>query len=323
MDLKALDIPAQLLQEGGLVAFVTETVYGLGANALDPKAVARIFEAKGRPASNPLIVHVADVDSAKQLAVWNARAEKLAMAFWPGPLTIVLPKTTSLPDSVTAGGNTVALRIPSHPVALALLRRANCPVAAPSANRSNSLSPTSASHVLSSLGNRVDCIVDGGASLVGIESTVVDLTGQEVQILRPGHITASQLGQVLGEPVLFDAKSLTEGVARSPGNLPLHYAPKTPMEVFLAETPWRARIAQLKSQGKRMGCLPNSGENQPIQGFDNPWTWEQFLYQRLHDLDGQGLDFLVVWVPGQGEAWEGVLDRLRRGAANCENLIGK
>lgn len=321
-DTDALSIPATLLREGGLVAFVTETVYGLGANALDPQAVARIFEAKGRPSSNPLIVHVADVDTAKQLAFWNERAEKLAIAFWPGPLTIVLPKTALVPNSVTAGGNTVALRIPSHPVALALLRRAKCPVAAPSANLSNSLSPTRANHVLASLGTRVDCIVDGGACLVGIESTVVDISGMKVQILRPGHITATRIGQVLGEPVLFEVNSSKDEVARSPGNLPLHYAPKTPLEVYLAVAPWRARIAQLKSQGMRVGCLPDFVENKAISGFENPSDWEHFLYQRLHDLDSQDLDFLLVWVPGQGESWEGILDRLRRGARNCENLIG-
>ncbi len=314
-----LEIPAKLLRGGGLVCFATETVYGLGANALDPTALVRIFEAKGRPASNPLIVHVADVDAAKRLAIWNDRAEKLAFAFWPGPLTLVLPKTNCVLDLVTAGGPTVALRIPSHPVALALLRQANCPVAAPSANRTNALSPTLASHVLSSLGNRVDCIVDGGPCKVGIESTVVDVSGERIQILRPGHITKSQISQALGETIHFEGQTAKGGAARSPGNMPLHYAPQTPMEVFLAEAPFRAKIAQLKALDKRIGCLPDFEENRVQFGFENPWNWEQLLYQRLHAMDGLGLDFLLVWVPGHGEAWEGILDRLRRGTGKCEN----
>src|SRR5919202_2722131 len=190
---------AAVLKQGGLVAFPTETVYGLGANALDAAAVARIFAAKGRPAYNPLITHVADVAGARRLARhWPESAERLAAAFWPGPLTVVVPKRPEVPDAVTAGLDSVAVRVPAHPVALALLREAALPVAAPSANRSTQLSPTTARHVEQALGDRVDLILDGGPTRVGIESTVVDLTGDVPVLLRPGLLAARDLEPVVG-----------------------------------------------------------------------------------------------------------------------------
>ncbi len=190
---------AVLLRAGGLVAFPTETVYGLGAHALDPAAVRRIYKAKGRPAFNPLIVHVATAAEARELVLdWPARAQRLSTRFWPGPLTLVLPKVEAIPDEVTAGLPSVAVRVPSHPVALALLREARIPVAAPSANRSTEVSPTTADHVLRGLEGRVDLVLDGGATNVGIESTVVDLTGTTPRLLRPGMITLAQLEEVIG-----------------------------------------------------------------------------------------------------------------------------
>ena len=190
---------AGVLRDGGLVAFPTETVYGLGANALDPNAVERIYSAEGRPAYNPLIVHIADASDAPLIAAeWPERAEMLARAFWPGPLTIVLPKKPNVPDGVTAGLPSVAIRVPAHPVARALLAAARIPVAAPSANRSMMLSPTTAAHVAKSLGDSVDLILDGGPTNVGIESTVIDLTTPTPTLLRPGMISAEAIGRIIG-----------------------------------------------------------------------------------------------------------------------------
>lgn len=318
-DPSLIEEAASLLRGGALVAFATETVYGLGANALDPKSVCRIFEAKGRPSTNPLIVHIASAKAAQTFAQWNERAEKLAQRFWPGPLTMVLPRKSIIPDVVTAGGDTVALRIPNHPVALALLEKTGFPVAAPSANRSNGLSPTLAVHVLESLGNRVDCILDAGPCGVGIESTVVDISGPEVHILRPGHITPSQIREVLGEPVSFANKGNSGAALRSPGNLEIHYAPRTPLELFQNREAWQTRKQQLLEAGKRIGELTGGLEGTTSDWDWNPNLWEKKLYLRLHELDEQNLDLLLVFVPFQDEAWAGILDRLRRAAAQYQN----
>src|SRR4051794_39087740 len=192
-------VAAAVLHRGGLVAFPTETVYGLGANALDAAAVARIFAAKGRPATNPLIVHVAAAEHVWSVAAdWPAVAARLAERFWPGPLTLVLPKAAAVPDAVTAGGPTVAVRVPAHPVALALLRAAGVPLAAPSANRSTELSPTTAGHVLHGLGGRIDLVLDAGPTAGGIESTVLDVTTNPPRLLRPGLVTPAMIEAVIG-----------------------------------------------------------------------------------------------------------------------------
>ncbi|MBU6365517.1 MAG: threonylcarbamoyl-AMP synthase, partial [Gemmatimonadetes bacterium] len=199
---EAIRDAAAALRRGELVAFPTETVYGLGANALDPEAVARVYAAKGRPAWNPLIAHVADVAAARALARhWPPAAERLAAACWPGPLTLVLPKAAHVPDAVTAGRDAVGIRVPDHPVALALLHEAGVPVVAPSANRFTQVSPTTAGHVQEALGDRVAHILDGGPCQVGIESTVLDLTQDPPAILRPGMLDARQLAALLGAPV--------------------------------------------------------------------------------------------------------------------------
>ncbi|MEM9177738.1 MAG: L-threonylcarbamoyladenylate synthase, partial [Myxococcota bacterium] len=232
---------ARVLQAGGLVAFPTETVYGLGANALDADAVARIFEAKGRPADNPIIVHVADAAAARSLAAaWPSAAEELSTAAWPGPLTLVVEKTASIPPIVTGGGATVGLRVPDHPVARALLEAAACPIAAPSANRSEAVSPTTARHVVDSLGPWVDdlLVLDGGACAVGIESTVVDVTGDAPTVLRPGMFRLDRAATSGVDPA-----PAAPGPARSPGQRPRHYAPSKPLVVLAPEALADARPA--------------------------------------------------------------------------------
>ena len=234
IDFSSLEEAAQLLRAGGLVAFPTETVYGLGANALSPEAVARIFEAKGRPSSNPLIVHIHSIEAARRLVrEWSPLAQRLAEAFWPGPLTLILPKSELIPDIVTGGGSTVALRVPAHPVALQLLLKTGLPIAAPSANRSLSISPTCAEHVLKSLGGRIDLILDGGSCPGGIESTVLNLTVDPPKILRPGLISALEIEAVIGslaQARLEESETVSrEAVAvLSPGMSAKHYAPDTP-----------------------------------------------------------------------------------------------
>src|SRR4051794_21935732 len=214
---------AELIRAGRLVAFPTETVYGLGANALDAAAVARVFQAKGRPPTNPLIVHLDGVDQIAQVAAgWPKVAVRLAERFWPGPLTLVLPKRPEVPDVVTAGGPTVAVRVPAHPVAQALLRAAGVPVAAPSANRSTELSPTTAAHVLRGLDGRIELILDGGPTPGGIESTVVDVTASPLRLLRPGLVTPAELEAVVGPVARGEPGASATGGGRplpSPGML--------------------------------------------------------------------------------------------------------
>jgi L-threonylcarbamoyladenylate synthase len=228
---------AELLRAGRLVAIPTETVYGLAANALDEAAVQRIFAAKGRPRSSPLIVHIADLAMARELArEWPPQAEKLAERFWPGPLTIIVPKSDKVPDIVTAGLPGVALRMPAHPVALAVIRAAGIPLAAPSANRFTQLSPTTAQHVREALGDAVDLIVDGGPCSVGIESTVISMTGPVPRILRPGMISRTQIEEVIG-PVESGAGE------ESPGQHPKHYSPRT--RVVIGQSPRDGHGTQL------------------------------------------------------------------------------
>jgi L-threonylcarbamoyladenylate synthase len=303
-DPAALGRAAAGLRAGRLVAFPTETVYGLGANALDPAAVGRIFEAKGRPTSNPLIVHVADPAQVRNVATdWPATAERLAARFWPGPLTLVLPKAVNVPDEVTAGGPTVAVRCPAHPVARELIRAAGVPVAAPSANRSTELSPTRAEHVLKGLGGRIDLILDGGSCPGGIESTVVDVTGPAVRLLRPGLVTASMLEEVVG-PLATGAAA--GGVARSPGQMARHYSPRTPLVLVEGGNPWPI-LATLRLSGRLAELLRLS---------DDPERAAAELYDSLHQLDEQRCDVVVASLPPDTPEWAAVRDRLTRAAAN-------
>ncbi len=294
----------ELLRAGKLVAFPTETVYGLGANALDRAAVLRIYEAKGRPATSPLIVHVATVAEARALAAeWPESAEQLATAFWPGPLTIVVKKISAIPDEVTAGLGTVGLRIPAHPVALELLREAGVPVAAPSANRFTELSPTRAEHVRQSLGDHVDLIVDGGACTVGIESTVVSVVGVVPILLRPGMISQAQLEAVLGPITLVSA--VDDGAAHpAPGMHHKHYSPRTPLQLGI---PTDCDCAYLWHTVTRPAEF---SLRMPL----DPAQYAKQLYEALHQLDAAGVPVIYVEPVPQNAAWAAIQDRLIRAA---------
>jgi L-threonylcarbamoyladenylate synthase len=319
---------ARRLALGELVAFPTETVYGLGADALNPEAVARIFAAKGRPAWNPVIVHVADVLGARAVtATWPLPAQQLAEAFGPGPLTLVLPKHAAVPDVVSAGLDAVAVRVPAHPVALALLRAFGKPIAAPSANRFTQVSPTTAAHVVSSLGDRVQLVIDGGACEVGIESTVVDLAGEMPTILRPGVISREQLEAVLGTTVRT-AKAPTDTAAptvntpqRSPGMAARHYAPRAAVwllhhdnrdEIVAALATWRADgpiVALLRSF-----TLGNTTPHTVVPMPDDPRDYARSLYAALHAADAAQASLVIIELPPNTGAWDGVRDRLTRAA---------
>lgn len=309
---------ADCLRAGRLVAFPTETVYGLGASALDAAAVARIYAAKGRPAHNPVIVHVGDIAQARSLVTdWPDQAELLAARFWPGPLTLVLPRSAQIPDIVAAGGPTVALRWPAHPVAQALIRTAGVPVAAPSANRSMHISPTRAEHVLRSLSGKVDLVLDGGPTPGGIESTVLDVTTTPPRLLRPGLITAGQIEQVVGAVRTGSAANpIGEREALpSPGMLPRHYAPRVPLEVVASS---QQRVHALLICGERIGWLCFEDAPDAEDGVirlvmpAEPAEYAAQLYAALHTLDALDVTRIVVERPPEGDAWAAIHDRLRR-----------
>jgi L-threonylcarbamoyladenylate synthase len=321
---------AEILRRGGLVAFPTETVYGLGANALDPVAVQRIFTAKGRPAINPIIVHVAGVADLGSLTQPHSPeiVALLAERFWPGPLTLVLPKTAAVPDIVTAGGPTVAVRVPAHPVALALLRAAGIPLAAPSANRSTELSPTTAEHVLRGLAGRIDLVIDGGPTTGGIESTVLDVTTDPPRLLRPGLVTPAMIEAVIGriawasepEASTTDAKTVANAsgsVVRSPGLMAKHYSPRAPLELVAGDG--RQRVMEL-AVDLRVGWLTRS-EAVDVAGVlrltmpADATEYAAKLYAALHQLDQAGVERIVVAEPPDRDDWLAIRDRLRRAAA--------
>jgi L-threonylcarbamoyladenylate synthase len=318
-DAGAVGRAAAVLRAGGLVAFPTETVYGLGASALDAAAVARVFAAKGRPPNNPLIVHVADgADAPGVVASWPDAAARLAERFWPGPLTLVLPRRPDVPDAVTAGGPTVAVRVPAHPVARALLRAAGVPVAAPSANRSGYVSPTRAEHVLRGLDGRIDLVLDAGPVPGGIESTVLDMTADLPRLLRPGLVSPAQIEAVIG-PIVRPAPTAAppEVAVPSPGMLSRHYAPRTPLE--LVDDDGRARVEALRAAGLRVGWMafdaPELAGTTIVAMPRDPEGYAARLYAALHALDEAGLDRIVVARPPPSEEWLAVRDRLRRAAA--------
>lgn len=292
---------AALIRSGKLVAFPTETVYGLGANALDASAVERIFSAKGRPRTSPLIVHVDSVAMAKLFADrWPAAAETLAARFWPGPLTLVVPKRASIPDIVTAGLPTVALRVPAHPLALELIRAAGVPIAAPSANRFTELSPTAATHVPKSL---ADFVLDGGPARVGIESTVLSLVDVPT-LLRPGVIPLTEIEALIGAvqfAAVPDASPADPGPHASPGMHARHYRPVTPL--FLMQSG--------DTLPKGHGAHLRIGYEMPADAR----AYAAMLYETLHRLDAEHLDWIAVEQPPDTPEWAGVLDRLRRAAA--------
>ncbi|MFN2317784.1 MAG: L-threonylcarbamoyladenylate synthase [Gemmatimonadales bacterium] len=311
---------AAILRGGGLVAFPTETVYGLGANALNRRAVARIYSVKGRPAFNPVIAHVASVEQARALAAtWPGHADRLAAVFWPGPLTLVVPKAAIVPDIVTAGAETIAIRVPAHPVALALIHEAGVPLAAPSANRSTAVSPTTAEHVAKGLGGRVDLILDAGPTAVGIESTVLDLTGPRPRILRPGPIGPAALEAVIG-PLGADDDAPARGAPRkSPGMMHRHYAPQARIMLFdpdrregVAEELQRAMVGGVTVGAMLVGDdLPG---HHVLQMPDDPAAYARALYAALHQLDDLGCGLVAIEMVPDTILWGGVRDRLTRAA---------
>jgi L-threonylcarbamoyladenylate synthase len=300
---------AALLREGKLVAFPTETVYGLGANALDFLAVAGIFRAKGRPRSSPLIVHVSSIQMARELALdWPENAQQLAERFWPGPLTLVVKKKSLIPDVVTAGLPTVGLRMPAHPVALELLREAQLPIAAPSANRFTELSPTTAEHVRRGLGSQVAYVLDGGPCQVGIESTVLSVVEQPPVLFRPGGISRSDIEAVIG-PVALHGQTMASAHP-SPGMHPQHYSPKTPLTLVaggVVPESGKGAYLQLRSEPTHAATVVAM----PV----DPREYAARLYAILHELDEGGYDWIAVEAPDESPEWEGVVDRLRRAAA--------
>lgn len=313
-DPAAIARAAAALRAGRLVAFPTETVYGLGAAALDPDAVRRIFAAKERPADNPLIVHVAAAEQAAPLVREVTPAARRLMSFWPGPLTLVLPRAASVPDLTTAGQDTVALRVPAHPAALALLRAAAIPVAAPSANRSGRPSPTTAAHVLADLEGRVDLILDGGPTEVGLESTVVDATREPPLVLRQGGLAIERL-RAAGPIALLSGQD-PEAMSRSPGLRHRHYAPRARVVLVAAGEAERA-AAESGAGAAVMSQRP------PAPGFRGRWEvmpadaagYARALFAALRRLDDEGWATIVVEAVDESGLGRAILDRLRRAAA--------
>lgn len=316
-DESAIDYAADLLRQGRLVAFPTETVYGLGADAGNSDAVSGIFRAKGRPADHPLIVHIA---GGGQLTDWARQVPDAAMLlaehFWPGPLAMVLNKKPEVPMAVTGGQETVGLRVPDHPVALRLLQKFGGGVAAPSANRFCRISPTLASHVEEELGDAVDLILDGGPCQVGVESTIIDLSGRRPQLLRPGKITCGQIETLLQtELIIAPGKQQTD--IRAPGMMAVHYAPATP--ALLCRTEALAALAErLSEQRLRIGVMAYRQKIAPsryrhlIRMPTEAGSYAQALYAAMRELDHLQLDRILVEQPPESESWRAVNDRLRK-----------
>ncbi len=315
LDPARIEEAARLLNAGELVVFPTETVYGLGADAANPAAVARIFAAKGRPRSHPLIVHVSSFDAAREWAgsVPDA-ATRLAAAFWPGPLTIVLPRSGRVSDAVTGGQSSVALRAPAHPVARALLAAFGRGIAAPSANRYGRISPTRAADVREELGDRVALVLDGGDCEVGLESTIVACLGGRVTLLRPGSVSRSQLADVVGRVADPD-----ETAPRAPGRQRSHYAPGTPLSVLDA-TDLQRDVRDALAAGERIAVLTRSAapvdserlvlRRMPVE----PAAYARALYAALRELDAAGAERILVEAVPACEAWAAIADRLTRAA---------
>jgi len=322
----ALLAAAAILRRGGLVAFPTETVYGLGANALSPEAVEKIFTAKQRPHWDPVIVHVANVAAARALTLaWPRSADRLAEVFWPGPLTMLLPRAAQVPPLCTAGRDKVGVRMPSHPVALALIAAAGVPVAAPSANRFGHTSPTTAAHVLADLDGRIDAILDAGSCDVGVESTVLDPTADPPIIYRPGGITAEQIRGVLGSVTVAQRNVSTDAPPESlesPGLGIRHYAPRARLILVESESEFHLALAR-EAPLHRTGALLPSGWTAPAHEVTAlPWgSWSQpeslahDLYQQLRSLDDLGVEVIVCPMPPPDGIGLAVRDRLRKAAS--------
>lgn len=314
-DAAAISYAADMLRRGRLVAFPTETVYGLGADASNPEAVAAIFKAKGRPADHPLIVHIGQP---QQLQDWAREvpeaAFRLAEKFWPGPLTLILNKRERVSELLTGAQQTVGLRIPGHEVALQLLKEFAGGIAAPSANRFGRISPTTAQHVAEELGERVDVILDGGPCRVGLESTIVDLSGLQPVLLRPGAISRQQLEELLQTELLLQPR--TE--IRAPGMLAVHYAPVTPARLCVAGRLQETIRRQAVEKQQRIGVLtcrqplPENPDVYSIHLSDQAETYAQAFYAAMRKLDVLHLDAILIELPPETEAWRAVHDRLRK-----------
>lgn len=317
-DERAIAEAAALLQKGELVAFPTETVYGLGALALDPAALAKIFAAKGRPATHPLIAHVRTPAEAAALSrQWDARAEALARRFWPGPLTLVVPRAPSLPGLLSGGKPTVAVRAPAHPVAQALIAAVGAPLAAPSANRYQTLSPTTAAHVVRSLGDAVPLVLDGGPCAAGLESTVLDLTVTPPAVLRPGALPIAALRALVPDVRLAAGVVEDEALRHAPGQDAVHYAPRAPLRLYPRAEAIAAAEAHRGPAGLvvRDGVPPVAPHVRVVALPDDAAGFGRALYAVLHALDDNGVGLIAVEAPPEDEAWLAVADRLRRAAA--------
>jgi L-threonylcarbamoyladenylate synthase len=299
---------AEIIRDGGLVVFPTETVYGLGANALDAMAVRKIFALKGRPATSPLIVHVASIEQARELAgEWPEEADRLAREYWPGPLTLVVKKKNVVPDEVTAGLASVGLRMPRHPIALELLRMAGVPIAAPSANRFTQLSPTTAEHVREAFGVETPFLLDGGPCEVGLESTVVAVTAEGLEVLRLGMIVVQ--GKFLAKKVIEEvARTAHETGHRSPGQHEKHYSPRTPVVLV------RRGFLPGEGKGGYLWLDYNAAAVKRRRMPEHPEEYAAVLYAALHEMDHEGLDWIAVELPPDEAKWAAVRDRLQRAA---------
>jgi L-threonylcarbamoyladenylate synthase len=307
----SLDQAAALIREGKLAAFPTETVYGLGANALDATAVAKIFEMKGRPSSSPLIVHVSSIEMAREIVTdWPPEADELARRYWPGPLTLVLPKSPKIPDIVTAGLPTVGIRVPAHPIAISLIEAAGVPIAAPSANRFMGLSPTTAEHVMEAFGEKVP-VLDGGTCPIGIESTVVSIVGGKIMLLRPGMISITEMdASPLGSPAEIEearAKPVYKDVPYpSPGMHPRHYSPRTRLIVVPGPNHLPDRYGAYLWR-KKPGLTARSVRMpMSLEAFAHRW------YSVLHELDGEGWPWIAVEALPEKPEWAAIRDRVSR-----------
>lgn len=320
---KRLRVAARFIQEGKLVAFPTETVYGLGADALNESAVRRIFKAKGRPADNPLIVHIASIEWLFELArKVPEKAIRLAEKFWPGPLTLVLPRNPRVPDVATSGLDTVAVRMPAHPIALALIRLSERPIAAPSANISGRPSPTDAEHVVEDFYGRIECVVDGGPTPIGVESTVLDLTGSKPVLLRPGGLTLEEIEKVVGEVGIHPAvKGKEVGLARAPGMKYRHYSPSAQVIVVEGEKEAVRRkidelVREFRERGMRVGVMATESHRADAFFYlgHNDIEVARNVFRALRELDKAGVDVIIaegIEEKGLGLA---VMNRLRKAA---------
>jgi L-threonylcarbamoyladenylate synthase len=319
---------AEVIRTGGLVAFPTETVYGLGANAMDARAVEKIFSAKGRPTTDPLIVHISNLSQIERVvSSFSSAARTLADAFWPGPLTLVLPKQPDVPNLVTSSLKSVAVRIPNHPVALALIEAAGVPIAAPSANRFGHTSPTTASHVFQDLADRIDIILDGGSTLIGVESTIVDLSTNPARILRPGGVTREMLETLIGPVTVFKQIKKPGQKLISPGLLEKHYAPRAEMILFKGPDAGQRLsdfLAKQKDTGKNIGALATLETADTIEqngvlvyrlgSSTDLASIARHIYAGLRWLDDQKVDLIVCQDFGELELGLAIQDRLTRAA---------